>query len=244
MLKNIRIVLVATTHPGNIGAAARAIKAMGLQRLYLVQPKIFPHVEATARAAGADDILAQAVVVSSLEEALHDCHLVIGTSARTRDLPLTLLDPHQSAEKIVDAALEEQNEIAVVFGRESSGLNNEELQQCHYHLHIQTNPEFSSLNIAAAVQVVVYEIMRVYNDKKSVLLADIKTYDDLATVQEMRLFYEHLEQVLIDIGYFDPQNPRRLIPRLHRLFNRVHLEHLEVNILRGILAAVQRKNKC
>lgn len=242
MFKNIRIVLVATTHPGNIGAAARAMKTMGLQRLYLVQPKIFPHVEATARAAGADDLLAQAVVVSSLEEALRDCHLVVGTSARTRDLPLTLLAPHQSAEKIVDAALNKQNEIAVVFGRESSGLNNEELQQCHYHLHIQTNPEFGSLNIAAAVQVVVYEIMRVYNDKKSVPLADIKTYDDLATVQEMRLFYEHLEQTLIDIGYFDPQHPRRLIPRLHRLFNRIHLEHLEVNILRGILAAVQRKN--
>jgi tRNA (cytidine32/uridine32-2'-O)-methyltransferase len=246
MFKNIRIVLVATTHPGNIGATARAMKNMLLQRLYLVQPKIFPHVEATARAAGADNLLAQAIVVENLDEALRDCHLVIGTSARTRDLPLTLLDPRQAAEKVV-AMLETQpsqkpNEIAIVFGRESSGLSNEELQLCHYHLHIPTNPEFSSLNIAAAVQIVAYEIMQTYRAKvdAATTCSNIELYDALATNEEMRLFYEHFAQVLIAIGYLDPKHPKKLMPRLRRLFNRIHLEHLEVNMLRGVLADIQK----
>lgn len=244
MLNNIRIILVATTHPGNIGAAARAMKAMKLARLYLVRPKMFPHVDATARAAGADDILATAKVTKSLEEALSGCHLVVGASARTRDLPLSIVTPHQAANKVIETIQKVNSEVAIVFGRESSGLTNEELQLCHYHLHIPTNPDFSSLNLAAAVQVVVYEIMQVYlqtNSAEATILPS-KDYDTPATFEEMQLFYAHLQQALIDIGYLNSDNPRKLMPRLRRLFNRIHLEHLEVNILRGVLAAIQMNN--
>ena len=233
----IRIVLVAPTHPGNIGAAARAMKTMGLNRLYLVRPKIFPHVDATARAAGADDLLAQAVVVDSLAAAVADCHLVVGTSARARKLPIEVLLPKDAAVKIAKEAKTDQ--VAIVFGRENNGLNNEELELCHCHVYIPANPDFNSLNIASAVQIIAYEIkMAVENGG---LLELTSKADVLATASEMELFYTDLMGVLIALGFLNDQHPRKLMSRLRRLFNRARVEKLEFNVLMGVLTAIKRK---
>lgn len=239
---DLRIVLVATSHPGNIGAVARAMKNMGLEQLYLVAPKAFPNVEATARAAGADDILAKAKVVNCLEEALVGCTMVIGTSARNRNFPIPLLDAREAASKAVAEASLEQRAVAIVFGRENNGLTNEELQKCHYHLCIPSNPDFSSLNVASAVQIVVYEIMMVAEKYRfGDFASNIADQDVLATAEEMAQFYEHLRQTLIELGVLNPQQPRRLMERLRRLFNRARPEHLEINVLRGILREIQKK---
>lgn len=234
MTTNIRIVLVNTSHPGNIGATARAMKAMGLTNLYLVQPKKFPHAEATARAAGADDILAHATVVDSLAEALQNCKLILGTSARDRTLPTMLLHPRAAAIQIMNEAKEHQ--LALVFGRENNGLTNDELQQCHYHIHIPTNPDFSSLNLAAAVQIMAYEIKVAQHE----VLPNNSQYDELATSEEVTALYEHLTNTLITTKFLDPQNPGKLIPRLQRFFNRARLEKTEIQIWRGILASIER----
>ncbi|MFB9887082.1 tRNA (cytosine(32)/uridine(32)-2'-O)-methyltransferase TrmJ [Balneatrix alpica] len=243
MLDKIRIVLVNTTHPGNIGAAARAMKTMGLSQLVLVEPKIFPSPEADAMSSGATDILQQARVVATLDEAIADCQLVIGTSARSRHIPWPLLNPHEAA---AQAAKEAQSaEVALVFGREDRGLTNEELHKCQFHVHIPTNPDFSSLNVAAAVQVLSYELrMRQLADAEVEAPYwgvdwDIK----LATSDEVERFFVHLEQALIDIDFLDPHNPRQLMPRLRRLFMRARLDQVEVNVLRGILTAAQKPLK-
>lgn len=256
-LNNIRIVLVATSHPGNIGAAARAMKTMGLNRLYLVAPKTFPHVAATARAAGADDILSAAVIVDNLHDALSDCQLVIGTSARQRDLPLTLLNPREAAALAVQEAAgitahrQQQHQVAFVFGRESNGLHNDELLQCNYHVYIPANPEFSSLNVASAVQIIAYEIMQqmqMENTIKAAINFDIPPtsptpHDALATTAEVQSLYVHLEQVLAELQFLRPQKSKRITARLQRLLNRARLEHLEVNILHGIFSAIQKNIK-
>lgn len=234
---NIRIILIGTTHPGNIGATARAMKSMGLKKLYLVAPKVFPHVEATARAAGADDILAQANVTATLDEALVGCNLIVGTSARTRALPLRIILPRQGAEIIREQFL--NSEVAILFGRESSGLNNEELMRCHYHINIPTAADFSSLNLASAVQIIAYEL---YGINNTVLVEQLRN-DELAPAEEIALLYKHLQQTLIDIDFLNPRYPRHLMQRLYRLFNRAMLEKKEVNILRGILAKVQESIK-
>ncbi|MGB6976334.1 MAG: RNA methyltransferase [Gammaproteobacteria bacterium] len=234
----IRIVLVHPTHPGNIGAVARSMKTMGFSRLYLVQPQSFPHADATARAAGADDVLAGAIITTTLTEALSECSLVIGSSARIRALSLPLLNPRQCALQImVEPATPE---IALVFGQERSGLSNAELQQCHYHLYIPTTADFSSMNLAAAVQLVLYEI------RMAALLSDTPlptppNQEPLATVKQAQDFYQHLEQTLIGINFLDPNNKRHMMSRMQRLFNRTRLETTEYNILRGILTAIQRK---
>lgn len=272
ILPNVRIVLVNPSHAGNIGATARAMKNMGLHKLYLVEPKTFPHIDATVRSAGAEDVLEQAKIVTSLSDAIADCHFVIGTSARLRDLPLTLVLPEEASKKVIFYAKNPLNEIAIVFGRESSGLTNDELMQCNCHLHIPTNPSFSSLNLASAVQLITYEVRLQWlemlhaqqqqincNENLSLNQSFGKSinetfdkfldksldnqdheFDRLATVNEINLFYQHLEKVLIDLKYLNPNNPRKLIARLRRLFNRIGLERLEVNILRGILEAVEK----
>lgn len=240
MLQNIRVVLVNTSHPGNIGGAARAMKNMGLSRLVLVQPKQFPAEEASARASGADDVLGSAIVVDSLEQALVGCNLVMGTSARERSIPWPLIGPRECGDKAVQhAAAGEQ--IALVFGREHAGLTNEELQRCHFHVHIPSNPDFSSLNLAAAVQVLAYEV------RMASLASDCSTdqvekvdADALATMDEMELFYDHLEKTLVDIGFLDPEKPKHLMPRLRRLYGRVAVERTEMSILRGILTETQK----
>lgn len=238
MLDRIRIVLVNTSHPGNIGSSARAMKTMGLSELYLVKPAEFPHPKAVEMASSAADILEQAVVVDTLDEALADCTLVVGTSARMRTIPWPLFTPREIAEKIKCEAAASQT--AILFGREQSGLSNEELQRCHSHIHISANPDYSSLNISAAVQVVAYELRVASLDDVSIT----EEWDyRLATADEMEKFFTHLQQVLIEIDFLKMNAPRKLMTRLRRMFLRTRPDVMEMNILRGMLTAVQeRKN--
>jgi len=230
---NLRIVMVETSHPGNIGAAARAMKAMGQRHLYLVKPAIFPSAEVTARAAGADDLLEHAVVCNSLEEAVHDCVLVVGATARVRRVPWTVEGPREGAARIVETA--RTGCVAVVFGREDNGLNNEELGLCNTVVQIPTHPDFTSLNVAAAVQIVCYEILQTAG-------AGTVAREDgapLATAEHMRQLYEHFAACMAEVGFYNPRKPRLLMRRLQRLFNRAQLDLNEINILRGFLTAVQ-----
>lgn len=235
---NIRIVLVEPTHPGNIGAVARAMKVMGLEQLCLVNPKLFPHEEATARATQAVDILEKARVVQTFDEAISDCVLVLGTSARVRALSCPMLNARAAAPLALQEAVD--SPVAILFGREKSGLSNDELQRCHYHIEIPTNPEYSSLNIAAAVQIVCYELRMALG---GVNTAATKQADEFATAEEVEGFYTHLEKVLFEINYINPAIPDQVMKRLRRLFSRARLEKLELNILRGILTAVQKHYK-
>lgn len=234
MLKNIRVVLVNTSHPGNIGAAARAMKTMSLANLYLVSPQLFPHPKATEMATGAADILDKAVIVSSLAEAVADCGLVVGTSARSRTIPWPMLSPRQFAEKAILEAT--TSNVAIIFGREQSGLTNDELHHCHFHLQIPCDPGYTSLNVAAAVQIIAYEL------RIASLAEAVKGEWDyqFATAKEMQGFYEHLERVLITIDFLNPKVPRQLMTRLQRLFNRARPDVMEINILRGILGAIDK----
>ncbi|KTB84195.1 RNA methyltransferase [Pseudomonas syringae pv. syringae PD2774] len=242
MLQNIRVVLVGTTHPGNIGGAARAMKNMGLSRLVLVDPRIFPSPDADARASGATDILEGAQVVATLEEALVGCRLVLGTSARDRSLPWPMLDPRASGEKVIEQA-GEGAEVALVFGREHAGLTNEELQRCHFHVHIPSDPAFSSLNLAAAVQVLSYEVRVAWLAAAEQCEASKPASAhnaELATMDEMEGFYTHLEATLVAIGFLDPEKPRHLMARLRRLYGRSEVERSELSILRGVLTETQK----
>ena len=236
---NIRIVLVETSHPGNIGAAARAMKNMGLTQLYLVQPKQFPSGVAVGRAAGAIDILDNAVVVDCLEAAISDCGLVIGTSARQRSIPLKMLWPDECADAVVRAVT--GNQVAIVFGREDSGLSNQELQLCHWHVQIPASEDYSSLNLAAAVLLLCYEIRRGFMRQQTLEPPREEDYWDIAraTGEQVEHFYAHLEKVLVRIEFHDPENPRQLMQRLRRLFGRVGIDAMEMNILRGILAHIE-----
>jgi len=245
LLQNIRVVLVNTSHPGNIGGAARAMKNMGLSRLVLVDPQDFPAPDASARASGADDVLAGAQVVATLEDALVGCNVVLGTSARDRRIPWPLLDPRECGTKVVERAAQGE-EIALVFGREHSGLTNEELQRCHFHVHIPSNPDFSSLNLGAAVQVLAYEVRMAWlaaagqpSKVEKFEVTSVRS-SELATMDEMELFYEHLEKTLVDIGFLDPEKPKHLMPRLRRLYGRSEVNRSEMSILRGILTETQK----
>ncbi|AOV16864.1 tRNA (cytosine(32)/uridine(32)-2'-O)-methyltransferase TrmJ [Acidihalobacter aeolianus] len=240
-LSRIRIVLVEPSHPGNIGAAARAMKTMGLSRLYLVSPEQYPHAEATARASGADDILASAVVCNDLDAALSGTTLVFGTSARARNLEWPTIPPRAAAEAVTH---EPEGEVALLFGRERSGLTNEELERCHYRVHIPANPNYSSLNLASAVQILCYELAlvadhEVVNPQTRETTSEVG--ESFADQIDVERFYAHLEQALVEIDFLDPDNPRQLMRRLKRLFNRTRLLHTEVNLLRGILTAAQRQ---
>lgn len=235
---NIRIVLVNTTHPGNIGGAARAMKNMGLSRLYLVAPKEFPSDKATWRSAGATDVLDDAIVVDSLDEAIQGCSLVVGTSARERRIPWPLLDPRECGENVWAEA--SQHEVAVVFGREDRGLTNEELHKCNYHVHIPANEEYSSLNLATAVQVICYEIRMSYLKAVEGNTLPKHVWDmPPADAQALDSYYQQLEQSLVDVGFLDPTNPKQTMTRLRRLYNRIRMDQMELNILRGVLTAIQ-----
>ncbi len=238
-LDHIRIILIETSHPGNIGAAARAMKCMGLTRLYLVQPGRFPCAEATARASGADDVLAGAVVCDSLQEAVADCGLVIGASARQRRIPWPMLEPREAAGRALRASAVDTG-VALVFGREHSGLTNEEMELCHSLVTIPTNPEFSSLNLAAAVQVLCYELRQCAGAGLETVAGSRDSQVPSATAEDMERLYQHLEQVMIGTGFLDPDKPRRLMRRLRRLFNRAGLDRQELQILRGFLAAIEK----
>lgn len=234
-LQRIRVVLINTTHPGNIGATARAMKVMGLSNLHLVTPKIFPHADATALASGADDLLQHARVHPSLGSALSGCGLVLGTSARLRSLAMPQLDAREAARRAL--AEVEQHEVALLFGRERYGLTNEEMQCCHSLVHIPSNPTYSSLNLAQAVQILCYEL------RMSATGSDGQALDQMDHVPvdglQMERFYQHLEQALLDIRFLNPSQPRKLMMRLRRLFNRSRPDQNEINILRGILTAAQ-----
>jgi len=234
---SIRIVLVGTTHPGNIGACARAMKTMGVSDLALVEPLHFPHEEATARASGAVDILENATVVDSLEEAIEDCVYVAGASARSRSIDWPSMDARNGAIRLIEES--RHGIVAVVFGPENSGLSNAHLDHCHTLLSIPTDPGFSSLNLAMAVQVLTYEMRVAQIANKA---PELERGAPLATSEELEYFYAHLEQVLIDAEFLDPDNPRRLMRRLRRLFIKAKPDQNEVNILRGILAAVDKKS--
>lgn len=236
MMKNIRIVLINTSHPGNIGAAARAMKTMGLSELYLVQPISFPHPKAHEMASNAGDVVDHAVVVDSVEAAISDCSLVVGTSTRSRTIPWPMLTPREFAEKA--QAETAHAKVAILFGREQSGLTNEELHRCHFHIHIPSNPDYSSLNLAAAVQVIAYELCVMHQSTEVVKAAE---WDyELANAEQMEGFYEHLREVLIALNFLRPEAPRQLMTRLRRLFSRARLDVMELNILRGILGAVEK----
>ncbi|KAA3626237.1 MAG: RNA methyltransferase [Proteobacteria bacterium] len=236
MLENIEIVLVGTTHPGNIGSAARAMKNMDLKCLTLVAPERFPSAEATARASGADDLLAQARVCADLDEALSDCTLVMATSARLRTIPWPALEPREAATMLWRGA--QEGRVAVLFGREHSGLSNQELERCAHLIHIPTSEHFSSLNLGAAVQVIAYELKLASSEAR----VPVPERDSpLARDEEIQGLYQHMEEALVEIGFLHPEAPKQLMRRLKRLFNRIDLEQTEVNLLRGILKAAQRQ---
>ncbi len=237
---NIRIVLVNSAHPGNIGGAARAMKNMGLSQLYLVAPREYPAPRAVWRSAGARDVLANAVVVGSVEEAVAECGLVIGTSARDRRIPWPLINPRQCGERIwVESA---SHPTAILFGREDRGLTNEELQQCHYHVNIPSNPDYSSLNLATAVQVLAYEVRMASLQRDDGSLPSLGSWDQpLATSEELEHFHSHVASSLAGMEFYDPDNPKQLLTRLRRLFNRSRMDRMEVSILRGVLATLDQK---
>ncbi len=243
LLANVRIVLVNTSDCRNLGSAARAMKTMGLSELVLVNPQEMPNGQAQALAAGATDVLANAKVFSQLEDAISDCGLVVGTSARSRTLPWPMLDPRACGEKLIAEA--SQYPVALVFGRESSGLTNEELQLCHFHVQIPANPEYSSLNLAMAVQTLSYEIRTSFLALQAEEHANSQASDnqDYPVVEESERFYQHFEEALKTTGFIVPSHPGLVMTKLRRLFNRARPDMKEIKMMRGILASVERAAK-
>jgi len=240
MLDNIRIVLVKTFHPGNIGAAARAMKNMGLTRLYLVQPKDFPSFEASQRAASASDVLSNAVVTSSLVEALEGCSLVVGTSARLRTVQWPQVDARAGGELMVNESRE--GDVALVFGRERTGLHNDELELCQYLVHIPTHEEYTSLNVAQAVQLLCYEILMAEGAEKFQSGGSSKDPKDrAATADQMEGMYSHFYDTMVQMNFFGDRNPEHVMRRLRCLFGRARPSIREVQILRGIMSTAQGK---
>ncbi|WP_416305408.1 tRNA (cytosine(32)/uridine(32)-2'-O)-methyltransferase TrmJ [Neptunicella sp. SCSIO 80796] len=234
MLENIKVVLVNTSHTGNIGSTARAMKTMGLSQLVLVDPVSKPDGQASALAAGATDVLGNAKIVATLAEAVADCGLVIGTSARSRTLSWPMIEPRECGEKLVAESV--NYPVALVFGRENNGLSNEELQQCHFHVCIPANPDYSSLNLAAAVQTLCYEV-RMAHLQDSRLAEDEPDYP---LSEDLERYYTHLEQTLTKTTFIVKQHPGMVMTKLRRLFNRARPEREELNILRGILASIDK----
>lgn len=249
LLNKVRIVLVNTSDCRNMGSAARAMKTMGLSELILVDPIEMPNGQAQALAAGATDVLANAKVVSTLEEAIADCGLVVGTSARSRTLPWPMLEPRECGEKMIAEAPDYP--VALVFGRESSGLTNDELQLCHFHVQIPANPEYSSLNLAMAVQTLSYEVRmaylaqqnQAYTAKEESADGTAESGEEYPVVDETERLYQHFEQALKATGFIVPSHPGLVMTKLRRLFNRARPDVKEVKMLRGMLSSVERAAK-
>ncbi|MEW9798932.1 tRNA (cytosine(32)/uridine(32)-2'-O)-methyltransferase TrmJ [Alteromonas sp. CYL-A6] len=242
MLENIRIVLVNTSHTGNIGSTARAMKTMGLSNLYLVDPVSEPDGKASALAAGAGDVLAGAKIVPTLKDAISDCGLVVGTTMRTRDSAWSTLEPRECGHKLVEEVT--QYPVALVFGRENNGLSNEELEQCHFNVAIPTSEEYGSLNLSQAVQIFAYEIRMAYLAKTAYKPSEPReAVNEYPLHEDLERFYEHLERTLWTTGFIVPNHPGQVMNKLRRLFNRARPESLELNILRGILASVEKSAK-
>ena len=244
LFPGVRIVLVETSHPGNIGATARAMKNMGLTQLVLVRPQDFPSDKALYRAVSAEDLLSGARVVMTLDDAIEGTELVIGTSARDRRIPWPLLSPNECGVMVNQHVLKNAG-VAIVFGPESRGLSNEDLHRCQFHVNIPTGKAYTSLNLAMAVQIICYEILKAQLDQASATHdptrhADQKWDLPYADARMMEHFYVHLEQTLINIKFHDPEAPKQLMTRLRRLFNRIRPDQMEIGILRGILNAVDR----
>ncbi len=236
MLSNVRIVLVSTSHPGNIGSAARAMKTMGLSQLVLAEPRVQPDGQSIALAAGASDLLKNLVVTDDLASAVADCALVIGTSARSRTLSWPMLDAREAGVKMATEA--RQGPVALVFGRENHGLTNDELQMCHYHVCIPANPEYSSLNLAQAVQLLSYETRMAHLALEGA--AESEPEEAYPTQGQMEGFYQHLEQTLSHTGFIIKAHPGQVMNKLRRLFNRARPEQTELAILRGVLTSVDK----
>lgn len=235
----VRIVLVNTTHSGNIGGVARAMKNMGLCQLYLVAPRQFPAEEANWRAASAGDVLDTAVVTETLQDAIADCHFVVGTSARGRRIPWPTVNPRQCAAQVA-ARTAGGAQVAIVFGREDRGLTNDELQACNLHLHIPTHEDYTSLNLAMAVQIVAYEL-RMLSVEGELPASEYADWDaPFCSVEDMQRYFEHLEETLVQVGFLNPVAPRQLMARLRRLYSRIPLDEMEMSILRGILTETQK----
>lgn len=239
MLDNVKIVLVNTSHTGNIGSAARAMKTMGLKNLVLVDPVQPPDSHASALAAGATDILGNIQIVDTLQEAIADCGLSIAASARSRTLSWPMVGPRECGKKVVEEGA--KHKVALVFGRENSGLTNEELQQCQFHVHIPANPEYSSLNLAMAVQTLSYEVRMHFLELEEQKHESFVT--DYPNSEQLEGFYQHLEETLTHTGFIIPQHPGQVMSKLRRVFNRARPESHELNILRGVLTSVTKPNK-
>ena len=233
--EHIRVVLSHTTHPGNIGAAARAMKTMGLRHLYLINPRYFPDAQATAMAAGADDVLSNAVVCSSIDEALRDVVFTVAMTARLRDRSIAVKTPREAMPEVLQQAATQP--VALLFGTEMSGLTNEEMGKAQLGVNIPSHPDFSSLNIAASVQVIAYEL-----SVAAASFTRVAAETQPASHERLEGLYAHLEKTLFEIGFFNTQNPARLMQRLRRLYSRTRLEDEEVNILRGILTVTTGYN--
>jgi tRNA (cytidine32/uridine32-2'-O)-methyltransferase len=238
MLDHVKVVLVGTSHSGNIGSAARAMKVMGLSNMVLVAPECEVDAQTIALAAGADDVALSATVVNTLQDAVADCSLVVGTSARSRSLNWPHLEARECGKVCAEQA--QTGQVALVFGRERTGLTNDELQLCHYHVSIPANPEYSSLNLAMAVQTICYELRMATLELQSKQYAPAEEnayprHDDLER------FYQHLEKVLLQTQFIQSDQPNQVMSKLRRLFSRARPEAQELNILRGILTAIQKK---
>jgi len=249
LLKKVQITLVRTSHSGNIGSAARAMKTMGLTQLGLVEPDNFPAEEANWMASGATDILDQARVYQSVSEAVADKTIVIGTSSRSRRIPTPQLTPSECATLI--SQLPEHQSVAIIFGREASGLDNKALDLCHYHLSVPANPEYPVMNLAMTVQVVCYEIRQALLSVKAkdlmpsaqqprLPLPEVDWDIALASHEDLERFFSHLNSTLIQLGFINPASPRQTMRRFRRLFQRIHMDEMEVNLLRGLLTAIDR----
>ena len=239
LLNSVKVVLVGTTHPGNIGATARAMKNMGILDLALVEPKEFPSDVATFRSKAAKDILEKASVHTSLEEAISECELVVGTSARVRTVPWPVLNPREAAEEMHKSSL--NGKVAIVFGREDRGLTNEELGLCNFHVHIPSDPEYSSLNLSQAVQILAYEIRLSYLQDRHV---NEEYWDvELANNEQTERLINHMDELMQEVDFYDVENPRKLLVRVRRFFKRSKIDVMEANIFRGLFATIQKKLK-
>jgi len=239
LLNSVKVVLVGTTHPGNIGATARAMKNMGILDLALVEPKEFPSDVATFRSKAAKDILEKASVHKSLAEAISECELVVGTSARERTVPWPVLNPKEAAQEMHKSS--QNGKVAIVFGREDRGLTNEELGLCNFHVHIPSDPEYSSLNLSQAVQILAYEIRLSYLQDQNVN----KDYWDveLANNEQTERLINHMDELMQEVDFYDVENPRKLLVRVRRFFKRSKIDVMEANIFRGLFATIQKKLK-
>lgn len=240
-LKNIRFVLSNTSHAGNIGAAARAMKVMGMDGLHLINPTDYPSAEATARASGADDVLYNAAVHESLDAAIAPCTLIMGTSARNRGMDIEIIDMHEAANMLVAAA--DSQQVALIFGKERYGMTNEEMQRCHYLVKYPANPEYSSLNLGAAIQVAAYELRMQSLQQQSEPESVTTQTAPFATAEKMQSFYAHLFDIMEKTEFMKDDNKKSLEEKIRMMFNRLRIEKHEMDILRGFLSAVNKNLK-